>query len=129
MAGRIYGTLRPAEAMGNRSEDFVARSILPVACRKLQRISRRWVRFQVALGRDMGAYFGIGRNVVWLSYLLVPLFALISSAATARAPQVASPTINVMPLPAPVRLGAGRLMLVQTFSVAIRSEEHTSELQ
>src|SRR6202046_379628 len=67
----------------------------------------------------MGAYFGIGRNAVWLSYLLVSLFALISSAATARAPQVASPTINVMPLPATVRLGAGRLLLVQPFSVAI----------
>jgi hexosaminidase len=67
----------------------------------------------------MGAYFGIGRNAVWLSYLLVPLFSLISSAATARAPQVASPTINVMPLPATVTLGAGRFMVVQTFSVAI----------
>ena len=67
----------------------------------------------------MGAYFGIGRNAVWLSYLLVSLFALISSAATARAPQVASPTINVMPLPATVTLGVGRFMVVQTFSVAI----------
>src|ERR1700677_1489918 len=67
----------------------------------------------------MGAYFGIGRNAVWLSYLLVSLFALIRSAATARAPQVASPTINVMPLPATVTLGVGRFMVVQTFSVAI----------
>ena len=67
----------------------------------------------------MGAYFGIGRNVVWLSYLLVPIFALISSAATTRAPQVAPPSINVMPLPATLTFGAGRLMVVQTFSVAI----------
>jgi hexosaminidase len=67
----------------------------------------------------MGAYFGIGRNVVWLGYLLVPIFALISSAATARAPQVAPPSINVMPLPATLTFGAGRLMVVQTFSVAI----------
>src|SRR5580693_4603547 len=67
----------------------------------------------------MGAYFGIGRNVVWLGYLLVPIFALISSAATTRAPQVAPPGINVMPLPATLTFGAGRLMVVQTFSVAI----------
>ena len=67
----------------------------------------------------MGAYFGIGRNVVWLSYLLVPIFALIGSTATARAPQVAPPSINVMPLPATLTFGAGRLMVVQTFSVAI----------
>ncbi len=67
----------------------------------------------------MGAYFGIGRNVVWLGYLLVPIFALISSAATARAPQVAPLSINVMPLPATLTFGAGRLMVVQTFSVAI----------
>jgi hexosaminidase len=67
----------------------------------------------------MGAYFGIGRNVVWLGYLLVPIFALISSAATTRAPQVAPPSINVMPLPATLTFGAGRLMVVQTFSVAI----------
>ena len=67
----------------------------------------------------MGAYFGIGPNVVWLSYLLVPIFALIGSTATARAPQVAPPSINVMPLPATLTFGAGRLMVVQTFSVAI----------
>ena len=67
----------------------------------------------------MGAYFGIGRNVVWLGYLLVPIFALIGSTATARAPQVAPPSINVMPLPATLTFGAGRLMVVQTFSVAI----------
>jgi len=41
MAGRIYGTLRPAEAMGNRGEDFVARPILRAACWKVVRKLRR----------------------------------------------------------------------------------------
>jgi len=32
MAGRIYGTLRPAEAMGNRGEEFLSRANLRAAC-------------------------------------------------------------------------------------------------
>jgi hypothetical protein len=40
MAGRIYGTLRPAEAMGNRGEDFLARPNLPAARWKMLRILR-----------------------------------------------------------------------------------------
>jgi hexosaminidase len=119
IAGRIYGTLRPAEAMGNRGEDFVLRPNLPAACRKMFAMLRRCVLFQVAIGRDMGAYLGIGRSVLGLDYLLTLVFALISSAATAQAPQVALPTINVMPMPATVTLGVGRLMVPQTFSVAI----------
>jgi hypothetical protein len=31
MAGRIYGTLRPAEAMGNRGEDFLVLPFLRTA--------------------------------------------------------------------------------------------------
>lgn len=44
---------------------------------------------------------------------------MIGSAATAQAPQVTPPPINVMPLPATLALGAGRLTMLQTFSVAI----------
>src|SRR5271156_5309244 len=67
----------------------------------------------------MVAHFGIGKHAMRCGYLLVMVFALISSAATAQAPQVAPPTINVMPMPATLTLGAGRLMVPQTFSVAI----------
>jgi hexosaminidase len=47
------------------------------------------------------------------------VFALISSAATAQAPQATSPAINVMPMPATVTFAAGRLVVSQTFTVAI----------
>jgi hexosaminidase len=67
----------------------------------------------------MGAHFGIERHAVSFSYLLVPMFSLISSAATARAPQVAPLAINVMPMPAMVTPVVGRLVVSQSFSVAI----------
>ncbi len=67
----------------------------------------------------MGAHSGIGKHAVHLGYLLVMIFSLISSAATAQAPQVFPPAINVMPMPATVTLSTGRLVLAQTFSVAI----------
>ena len=67
----------------------------------------------------MDANFGIGRSITGPSYLLILVFALISSAATAKAPQVAPVAINVMPMPATLTPGAGRLMVPQTFSVAI----------
>jgi hexosaminidase len=67
----------------------------------------------------MDAHSGIAKHTVHVSYLVAMIVALISSAATAQAPQVAPPTINVMPMPATVTLGAGRLMVPQTFSVAI----------
>jgi hexosaminidase len=67
----------------------------------------------------MVAHFGIGKHAMRFGYLLVMVFSLISSAATAQAPQVAPPAINVMPMPATLTLGAGRLMVPQTFSVAI----------
>ena len=54
----------------------------------------------------MGAHSGIGKHAVHFSYLLVMIFALISSAATAQAPQVSPPAINVMPMPATVTLVA-----------------------
>jgi hexosaminidase len=47
------------------------------------------------------------------------MFSLISSAATARAPQVAPLAINVMPMPAMVTPVVGRLVVSQSFSVAI----------
>ncbi len=55
------------------------------------------------------------------SYSLILVFCLISSAATARAPQAppASSPINLMPMPATVTPAAGRLIVSQTFSVAI----------
>jgi hexosaminidase len=71
----------------------------------------------------MGAHSGLAKHAAHLSYSLVMTFVLISSAATAQAPQVAAPTINVMPLPAKLTLGAGRLMVPQTFSVAIAGYE------
>jgi hexosaminidase len=67
----------------------------------------------------MGAHFGIGKHATCCGYLLVMVFALISSAAIAQAPQVAPPAINVIPIPAAVTLGAGHLMVPQAFSVAI----------
>jgi hexosaminidase len=67
----------------------------------------------------MGAHSGIGKHAVHFSYLLVMMFALISSTATALAPQVTPLAINVMPMPATVTVGAGRLMVPQAFSVAI----------
>jgi hexosaminidase len=67
----------------------------------------------------MDVHSGIAKHTVHVSYLVAMIVALISSAATAQAPQVAPPTINVMPMPATVTLGAGRLMVPQTFSVAI----------
>ena len=69
----------------------------------------------------MGVPSGIAKHTRRCSYLLISLFALISSAATAHAPQsppVPSP-INLMPLPVKVMPAAGRLMVMQTFSVAI----------
>jgi hypothetical protein len=38
MAGRIYGTLRPAEAMVNRGEDFLSLQNLLAACWKMLRM-------------------------------------------------------------------------------------------
>jgi hexosaminidase len=67
----------------------------------------------------MGAHFGIGKNAKCSVYLLVMVFALISSAATAQAPQATPPAINVMPMPATVTFAAGRLVVSQTFTVAI----------
>src|SRR5271154_4347127 len=67
----------------------------------------------------MSAHFGIGKNATCCGYLLVMVFALISSAATAQAPQATPPAINVMPMPATVTFAAGRLVVSQTFTVAI----------
>jgi len=67
----------------------------------------------------MSAHSGTVKHVVHFVYLLVMVFALISSAATAQAPQAPPPAINVMPMPATVTVGAGRLMVPKTFSVAI----------
>jgi hexosaminidase len=67
----------------------------------------------------MVAHFGIGKHATRCGYLLVIIFALISSAATAQAPQVAPPGINVMPVPATLKRGAGCLLVPQTFSVGI----------
>jgi len=69
----------------------------------------------------MGVHSGIGKHARHCSYLLISVFALISSAATAHAPQSpqAPSPINVMPMPAKVTLAGGRLMVMQTFSVAI----------
>src|SRR5271156_350221 len=119
MAGRIYGTLRPAEAMGNRDEDFVSWPNLRPTCRQMWRTLCRNVLIYVAPGRDMGAHSGNGKHVTQCSYLLVLIIALVSSVATAQAPQVTPLAINVMPMPATVTVGAGRLMVPQTFSVAI----------
>src|SRR5271154_610374 len=72
-----------------------------------------------ALGREMGAHSGIGKYAVCSSYLLVVMLVVVSSAATAQAPQVTPLAINLTPMPATVTVGAGRLMVPQTFSVAI----------
>ena len=67
----------------------------------------------------MGAYCGIGKCATCCGYLLVMVFALISSAATAQAPQATLPAINVMPMPATIAFATGRLVVSQTFTVAI----------
>jgi hexosaminidase len=67
----------------------------------------------------MDAYCGIGKYATCCGYLLVMIFALISSAATAQAPQATLPAINVMPMPATVTFATGRLVVSQTFTVAI----------
>ena len=64
----------------------------------------------------MSAHSGIGKHAVRSSYLLVMVFALISSAATAQTLQV-SPAINVMPMPATVTPLEGRLILSHNFHV------------
>ncbi len=55
------------------------------------------------------------------NYLPILMFFLISSAATARAPQapLASLPIDLMPMPVTVTPAVGRLIVSQTFSVAI----------
>src|SRR5580704_780323 len=85
----------------------------------MSRMLRRRVLLCVALGRDMGAYCGIGKCATCCGYLLVMVFALISSAATAQAPQATLPAINVMPMPATIAFATGRLVVSQTFTVAI----------
>jgi hexosaminidase len=69
----------------------------------------------------MGADSGIRQYAMLCSCSLILVFALISSAATAQAPQSgrASSQINAMPLPATVTPGAGRVIVSQSFSVAI----------
>jgi hexosaminidase len=54
-------------------------------------------------------------------YLLLLIILLISSSTTAQAPQALSALspINVMPMPAKMTPGAGRLVVSQAFSVAI----------
>src|SRR5277367_3124846 len=119
MAGRIYGTLRPAEAMGNPGEDFVSWPNLRPTCRQMWRMLFRNALIYFALGREMGAHSGFGKYAVCSSYLLVVMLVVVSSAATAQAPQVTPLAINLMPMPATVTVGAGRRMVPQTFSVAI----------
>jgi len=69
----------------------------------------------------MAVHSAIGKHARRCSYLLISVFALISSAATAHAPQSppASSAIHLMPMPLKVTPAAGRLMVMQTFSVAI----------
>jgi hexosaminidase len=69
----------------------------------------------------MGADSGIRQYAMLCIYSLMLVFALISSAATAQAPQSprASSQINAMPMPATVTPGAGRVIVSQSFSVAI----------
>jgi hexosaminidase len=69
----------------------------------------------------MGVHSGTAEHARRCSYLLIMLFALISSTATAHAPQSpqAPSPINLMPLPVAVTPAAGRLAVMQTFSVAI----------
>jgi len=69
----------------------------------------------------MGVPYGTRQHAILCSYSLILVFSLISSAATAQtpqAPQAPSP-INLMPMPATVTLAAGRLLVTQTFSVAV----------
>jgi len=68
----------------------------------------------------MGVHSGIGKYARRCSYLLIPMFVLINSAAAhaPQSPQAPSP-IHLMPLPLKVTPAAGRLMVTQTFSVAI----------
>jgi hexosaminidase len=69
----------------------------------------------------MGIHFEIRRRATRSGYLPILFCALITSVAMAQVPQsqqLSSP-INVMPLPATVAPGAGRLLVSQTFSVAI----------
>src|SRR5580658_10457791 len=79
------------------------------------------VRCRVVPGRKMGVHSGIGKHQSRFSYLLIPVFALISSAATAHAPQSpqAPSPVNLMPMPVMVMPAAGRLVVSQSFSVAI----------
>src|SRR5580704_17842454 len=82
---------------------------------------RRGVRFRVDPGREMGIHFEIRKRATRSGYLLILFCALISSVAMAQLPQsqqLPSP-IDVMPLPATMMPGAGRLLVSQTFSVAI----------
>jgi hexosaminidase len=69
----------------------------------------------------MGVHPAIGKHARRYSYLLIAVFALISSVATAHAPQLlpAPPSIHLMPMPLELTPAAGRLMVMQTFSVAI----------
>src|SRR5208283_4225736 len=83
------------------------------------RMLRRSVLLCFALGRNMAVHPGIGKRAMQSSHLLILIFASISSVATAHAPQLTPPVINVMPMPATLTLGAGRLMVPQGFSVAI----------
>jgi hexosaminidase len=69
----------------------------------------------------MGIHSEIRKRAARFSYFLIVFFASITSVAIAQVPQSQqSPSpINVMPLPATVTPGAGRLLVSQTFSVAI----------
>jgi hexosaminidase len=69
----------------------------------------------------MAVHSAIGKHARRCSYLLISVFALISSATTAHVPQSppASSAIHLMPMPLKVTPAAGRLMVMQTFSVAI----------
>src|SRR5271154_1586324 len=88
---------------------------------KVLRILRRGVRCRVVPGGGMGAHSGIRQYAMLCGYSLILAFALINSAATAQAPQSPQPSsqINVMPIPATVTPAAGRLMVTQSFCVAI----------
>ncbi len=69
----------------------------------------------------MGIHFAIRKRARRSDYLLILFCTVISSVAMAQVPQsqqLPSP-INVMPLPATVTPGVGRLLVSQTFSVAI----------
>ncbi len=69
----------------------------------------------------MSIHSEIGKRATRFSYLLILFYSLISFVAMAEVPQsqqLPSP-INVVPLPATVTPAAGRLLVSQTFSVAI----------